>query len=130
MSEPEECKSADKWNCKYCKIVSTCSIHSEPQPAKVMTDFTHKKRSYKALAVEWTGENTDLVLSMLDNAKLHPNTHCGSCIIIRDEFGIGLLNLGGYVVRRENGTVRTYKNKEEFDIQYEPILEVGEQTWQ
>lgn len=29
----EECPASDRWNCKYCRQVKTCSLHSEQRPS-------------------------------------------------------------------------------------------------
>lgn len=84
-----------------------------------MTNYTHKKRSYKAVVLEWDGTNTKEVLELLQqNSVLHTT---GIHILIYNEHGIDTLPVGGYVVKRENGTTRIYKTKELFDIQYEQL---------
>ena len=31
-TQQNDCPASDKWNCKYCEQVKTCTLHSEPKP--------------------------------------------------------------------------------------------------
>ena len=34
-TQQNDCPASDKWNCKYCRKVATCTLHSEQKPAEV-----------------------------------------------------------------------------------------------
>lgn len=92
-----------------------------------MTEFTHQKRSYKATVLVWDGANTRMVEEFLQkdgSTTEYVARHDGIFIMIRNpnhELRINTITLGTHIVLRENGTVKFYRTKEEFDIQYEPL---------
>lgn len=77
--------------------------------------FTHQKKAYKALAVQWDGTNMEDIAALVPNARLFRGS-----LMLRHETGIDTLNAGDWAVRGENGTVKTYDD-ETFRIKYERL---------
>lgn len=75
--------------------------------------FNCKKRAYKALAVQWDGENTEAVRALIPEAQPFRDA-----LLLRHDKGVDSLVKGDWVVRGENGYVKTY-NDATFKIKYE-----------
>ena len=85
----------------------------------------YQKRGYKATVIAWDGTNTEQVVGVLNESgdfrSVSTEVRCDAqYIIVRNRVGINTLHVGAHVVRRQNGTVKIYRDKETFDIQYEP----------
>ena len=61
--------------------------------------LSHRKRAYKADAIQWDGTNTEVVFDAYPGAELFGSRH----IMVRHAEGISTLNIGDWVVRGENG---------------------------
>ena len=75
--------------------------------------FTHQKKAYRALAVQWTGSNMEEIAALVPNARLFRDS-----LMLRHEAGIDTLSKGDWAVRGENGTVKTYDDAT-FRVKYE-----------
>jgi hypothetical protein len=67
-----------------------------------------RKRGYSADFIEYDGTNYPQVSKMLEDAGAAVNYHNEHEIIIRSETGIETLREGDFIVRGENGRVKTY----------------------
>lgn len=77
-----------------------------------------QKRPYKADCIQWTGDNFDEIAIMM---VAHDVSRYGDrYVMIRHKTGISTLDIGGWVVRGENGYVKTYSDRV-FKIKYEII---------
>ena len=77
--------------------------------------LSHRKRAYKADAIQWDGTNTEVVFDAYPGAELFGSRH----IMVRHAEGISTLNIGDWVVRGENGEVKSYSD-DVFKVKYEP----------
>jgi hypothetical protein len=67
--------------------------------------FTHQKRPYKALAIQWNGSNAEEVASLLKVEFRWYNDH----LMLKHENGdFSTLKQSDWIVRGENGEVKTY----------------------
>lgn len=80
-----------------------------------------RKRPYTATAIQWDGHNFNQVCEMLEPAGCEVDLYGEDMIMLRSAEGIKTLRLGDYVVRGENGSVKTYTDKI-FTTKYEVSL--------
>lgn len=81
---------------------------------------TCRKRGYKATFIQYNGKNFPEVSAMMAEAGAKVNHHDENQVMIRTEAGIETLRAGDFVVRGENGVVKTYVPAS-FHIKYEEI---------
>jgi hypothetical protein len=80
--------------------------------------FNYQKRPYKAECIQWDGLNGQEICAMFDDAVLYGS----DAIMIRHQAGVSTVRLGGWVVRGENGMVKTYSDHD-FTVKYITIRE-------
>lgn len=80
-----------------------------------MKTHTHKKRSYRAHAVQWDGVNTWEICDMMPSV-----TPYASALMVRYHGGIKTMKKGDWAVKGEDGKVKIYSD-EVFKIKYESI---------
>lgn len=95
-------------------------------------NFTHKKRPYKAFAIQWNGHNTDDVFELLSPFasvcihKYGKEETSNEYIMIRfnDKLdgrpSIYTMSIGEWVVMGENGKTKCYTD-EVFKVKYEEL---------
>lgn len=79
-------------------------------------NYTHRKRPYRATAMQWNGENTQEILDSLPGASRYDENH----LMLRHAAGISTMSRGWWVVRGENSAVKCYSDGV-FRIKYEEI---------
>lgn len=81
-----------------------------------MIAFNYQKRPYRAVCVQWNGDNADEIINMLEDAQVFREEY----IVVRHQGGMHTLRLGDWVISGEDGTARFYTN-EVFSIKYEGV---------
>ena len=79
-------------------------------------NYTHQKRPYRAQCWQWNGTNTQEIVQLFHDAKIHDENH----IMVRHGNRISTLVIGSWIVRGENGQIKCYNNNE-FNIKYEAL---------
>ena len=97
------------------QILNPLGMTSAGAPAA----YTHQKRPYRALAVQFTDYNAEEVMAVLKSNGADPHEY-GEYIMIRFKNGIETISVGSWVVVGENGSVKCYSD-ETFNIKYERI---------
>jgi hypothetical protein len=83
-------------------------------------NYTHRKRAYHANAIQWKETNLGEVLDALRGAGLSAVWHAPNHVMIRDGSSIETIEPGYWVVRGENGQVKTYTDTV-FKTKYEEV---------
>lgn len=81
-----------------------------------MTAFNYQKRPYRAMCVQWNGDNAADIIGMLDSAHVFREEF----IVVRQPGRMHTLRLGDWVLKGEDGAARFYTN-ENFKIKYEAV---------
>ncbi len=81
-----------------------------------IVNYNCQKRAYKARSIQWDGTNTEEVLDVFPNARLHGSNH----LMVRHAEGVSTLELGAYIVIGENGEVKAY-TEETYHVKYEVL---------
>lgn len=81
--------------------------------------YNYQKKPYKAQAVQWSGTNTEEVVRML---KVESRLHDKYLMLKHNNGDFSTLEVGHWVVRGENGEVKTYDNAI-FCTKYTEIIE-------
>ncbi len=89
-----------------------------------MTKFTHIKRPYHATCIEWTGDNTCIVIEQLFIHDCEAHVY-GDQLMLRwkDDFrkpSLEMMNVGS-VLRIGENEVMKVMTPEEFKLKYEEI---------
>jgi hypothetical protein len=83
----------------------------------VPQEYTHQKRPYRAMAIQFNETNVEEVMSVIRTNGAEPHEY-GEYIMIRFPNGIEMISIGSWVVVGENGDVKCYSN-DVFHIKYE-----------
>jgi len=77
----------------------------------------YKKRSYLADCLQLTLDNQAEVVALLGEGA---NAYGLNCILFRDDIGIQTIRIGDFVVRGENGVIKSYASAS-FHAKYQAI---------
>jgi hypothetical protein len=83
-------------------------------------EYTHAKRPYKAVCIQYGKKTAIEVQSLFDNVQNH-----AGFLMVRHTGGIHCIYEGDWVVRGQNGAVKVY-NDETFNIKYTSIKSTEE----
>ena len=90
-----------------------------------MTKFTHRKRIYHAMCLQWDGVNTEMIIELLDRAGCEAHMY-GEVLMLhwRNDWYKGLaidtMKIGYWLRLGENDVVKIM-SPEEFNLKYEAI---------
>ena len=89
-----------------------------------MIKYTHRKKIYHALCIQWDGTNTTMVIELLDRAGCDAHKY-GNQLMLRwkDDWhkpSIEMMEVGYWLRLGENDELKIMK-PEEFELKYEVI---------
>jgi len=83
-------------------------------------NFTHERRSRKAVALQWDGTNTDAVTMLLAKHKMIGNNMDVYIMVRKNGYIVHTLHHGHWLFEGEDGILR-FQDDEKFKSMYQPI---------
>ena len=86
--------------------------------------YTHKKKTYYAMCLQWDGTNTDMVIELLDRAGCDAHKYENDLMLRwRSDWvkpSIDMMHVGYWLRLGENDVLKIY-SPEKFALKYEAI---------